>query len=125
MHTASRMMFLLLPVFAWFASIAARARRNFPQHLYFALQVHAAWFAAWLLREVGAVLLSPRVMNSTRWLGHLMLVYSGVYVVLAFRRAYQEPFWRAALKMCAVGAAYVVLFLAIVAVASLTPAPGP
>jgi hypothetical protein len=110
MHTASRLMFLLLPVFAWLVSVVAKGRRNFPQHLYFALHVHAAWFAAWLIREGGAEILSPRFMSSTRWLGRLMLLYSVVYAVLAFRTAYSEKFWKAALKMAGVIAAYVAAF---------------
>ena len=106
LHTGSRLMFLLVPVFAWLVSFAAKERRNFPQHLYFALHVHAAWFTAWFIREAGAVILSPRFMNSTRWLGHLMLLYSIAYVVLAFRKAYNEKLWKAAVKMLAVGIAY-------------------
>ena len=32
-HAASRLMVVLLPVFAWFTSLVATKRRNFPQHL--------------------------------------------------------------------------------------------
>jgi hypothetical protein len=58
------------------------------------------------LLHFDAVILSPRFMNSTRWLGHLMLLYSIVYVVLALRRAYNEKLWKAAVKMLVVGIAY-------------------
>lgn len=105
---------LLLPLFAWLVSLVVKRRRNFPQHLYFALHVHAAWFAAWLIREGGATLLSPRVMNSTRWLGWVMLLYSAAYGVLAFRTAYQETFVRSALKMFVVALAYIIVFLILI-----------
>ena len=124
LHTGSRLMFLLLPVFAWLVSIAAKERRNFPQHLYFALHVHAAWFTAWLIREAGAEILSPRFMNSTRWLGHLMLLYSLAYVVLAFRKAYNEKLWKATLKMFAVGVAYVLALAGGIAGAAFITATG-
>ncbi|MGH8639496.1 MAG: DUF3667 domain-containing protein, partial [Burkholderiales bacterium] len=41
-----RVMFVLVPLFAWFVHIACRRTgRYYPQHLFFALHVHAAWFA--------------------------------------------------------------------------------
>ena len=72
--------------------------------------VHAAWFAAWLIREMGAELLSPRVMKSPRWLGWLMLIYWVAYLVLAFRIAYQETLGKSVMKMVAVGLAYILVF---------------
>ena len=110
-HKGSRLMFALLPAFAWLVSVVASKRRNFPQHLYFALHVHAAWFAAWLVREAGGSFLSPRFMSSTRWLGWLMMAYSAAYVVLAFRKAYEEKLWKSALKMAGVLTAYLVVFI--------------
>jgi len=121
-HSASRLMVVLLPVFAWLTSLVAAKRRNFPQHLYFVLHLHAAWFAAWLVREAGAYVLSPRFMASTRWLGELMLVYSTVYAVLAFRKAYEEKLWKSALKMAGVLTVYgLAIILAVLALAALNP----
>lgn len=46
-HWTPRAMFVLVPVFADLVALAARrSGRNYPQHLYFALHVHAAWFSA-------------------------------------------------------------------------------
>jgi hypothetical protein len=112
---------LLLPLFAWLVSLAASGRRHFPQHLYFALHVQAAWFALWLLREIGGELLSPRVMVNTRWLGWLTLLYSSAYTVLAFRVAYQETLVKSVLKMFAVGLTYILIFFILI-VALSTPA---
>jgi hypothetical protein len=119
-RTYSPLGVILLPLFAWLVALVARGRRHFPQHLYFALHVHAAWFAAWLIREGGAELLSPRVMNSTRWLGWLMLLYSVTYPLLAFKVAYRETLTKAVLKMVAVVLAYILMFFIII-VALSTP----
>lgn len=118
LSAGGRLMVVLLPLFAWFVSLAARKRKHFPQHLYFALHVHAAWFAAWLVREAGAELLSPRVMASTRWLGWLMLLYSAIYGVLAFRTAYRETLLKSTLKMSAVAVAYFIVFMIVIVAVS-------
>jgi len=75
----------------------------------------AAWRSlAWVL--------SPRFMASTRWLGELMLVYSTVYAVLAFRKAYEEKLWKSALKMAGVLTVYgLAIILAVLALAALNP----
>ena len=108
-HTTSRLMVLLLPAFAWLVSCLTVERRHLPQHLYFALHVHAAWYAAWTIREGGGTLLSPRFMGSTRWLGELMMTYMFLYAILAFRTAYREKLWKAALKMTGVLVAYLLV----------------
>jgi hypothetical protein len=114
-----RVMFLLVPVFAWLTSLVGAKGMNFPKHLYFSLHVHGAWFAAWLVREAGAWLLSPRFMNSTRWLGGVMLVYSAGYAILAFRKAYEEKFWKSALKMAGVLIAYGLAIMLVVLILGL------
>lgn len=123
LNTGGRLMVVLLPLFAVLVSLAAKERRNFPQHLYFALHVHAAWFAAWLIREVGAIVLSPRFMSSTRWLGWLMLLYSAAYAVLAFKTAYRETLVKSVLKMIVIAVAYFLAFLAVIVGASTSLLP--
>jgi Protein of unknown function (DUF3667) len=46
------LMVVLMPIFAWLVGLVTKPRRQYPQHLYFALHVHAAWFAAWALHEI-------------------------------------------------------------------------
>ena len=47
LHWVPRVMFVLVPLFAWFVAVAfRRTSSHYPHHLYFALHVHAAWFAA-------------------------------------------------------------------------------
>ena len=61
-------------------------------------------------------------MASTRWLGEVMVVYSTVYAVLAFRKAYEEKLWKSALKMAGVLTAYgLAIILAVLALAALNP----
>ena len=81
-----RAMFLLVPVFAGLIALAARrSGRNYPQHLYFALHVHAAWFFA---GTVGALANAGAVPYLTAFLGGAAAVYSAWYFGLAFRFAY-------------------------------------
>lgn len=58
-------------------------------------------------------------MNSTRWLGWLMLLYSLGYLVLAFRVAYRETLGKSLLKMVAVGLAYILVFFLIIVTLSV------
>jgi len=115
-HWAPRVMFLLVPLFAWLVGLAwQRKKRNYPQHLYFALHVHAAWFAAAAL--IGAVQLAlPSVMPRT--LQALPLLYGFVYAVLAFRLAYDGTAWQSVARGTAVlGVYYVVVVLVSVGIA--------
>jgi hypothetical protein len=111
-----RVMFVLVPVFAaliWL--VTRRSGRHYPQHLYFALHVHAAWFAAEALAAGVAAVNVPAV---TAVLGRLGGFYLFAYLVLALRRAYQLSTPRALLWTLVVGLAYALMvsvaFLAIV-----------
>jgi len=103
---APRVMFLLVPFYAWLVHLATRRTgRNFPQHLYFALHVHAAWFVAgavlalarWTLPAIGA-----------KGVETLAVVYAIGYAVLAFRHVYGVTTGRALLRMGAILAVYFV-----------------
>lgn len=97
-HWAPRAMFVLVPVFAGLVALTTRrSGRNYPQHLYFAMHLHAAWFFA------GAVNAAAQIANVpylTPLVGSLIAVYAMVYFVLAFRRTYGlttgGALWRAA-----------------------------
>ena len=116
-HTwAPRVMFLLVPLFAWLVHLAyRRSGRNYPQHLYFALHVHAAWFAA------GAIAAAAELV-SWPWFGHavaaLALAYAAIYMVLALRTAYGgrtgQAFRRAVLIVGVYWMAVIVATLSIV-----------
>jgi hypothetical protein len=110
-----RAMFLLVPLFAWFVHLASRRTgRNYPQHLMFALHVHAAWFGAGAIADLAA---KTRVPVIGAVFGPISVVYGSAYLVLAFRRAYAIPTRTALLRAAIVGVAYfIVTVLAVMAI---------
>jgi len=112
-HWGPRAMFLLVPVFAWLVGVAWKGRgRHYPQHLYFALHVHAAWFAVAALVELSTAFAPSALARS---LGLIPVVYGFLYVVLAFRRAYGATWSQSLGRTMAILLAYfmVVGFVAI------------
>ena len=103
-----RIMFLLVPFYAWLVHLAARrTSRNFPQHLYFALHVHAAWFAAGALVALAKWLTPPVLAKGAEILA---LFYGTSYAVIAFRRVYAVTISQALLRT---GGILFVYFLAV------------
>jgi hypothetical protein len=103
-----RTMFVLVPVFALLTGAVTRSEnRNYPQHVYFALHVHAAVFAfgtAWMLLRWGRseamdVVADVTAMSAVTW-----------YVVAAFRTTYGGTWARAVARAAAVGVAYLVAY---------------
>jgi hypothetical protein len=97
-----RAMFLLVPVFAAFVMLACRGRgRTYPQHLYFALNVHAAAFGVFALMAAASTVEVPALSAVVQ----VVLVSGEVFVIvhfgLALRRAYETTalgaVWRSAL----------------------------
>jgi hypothetical protein len=77
-----RLMFVLVPLFAWFVSRAyRRVDRNYLHHLMFAFHVHAAFFAGGALATAASLVSRP--IGSLLWM--IVLAYMLVYVVMAFR----------------------------------------
>ena len=109
-----RVMFILLPLFAWFVALAyRRIDRNYLHHLIFSVHVHAAWFAAAALSKAVELLSHP----AGQALQQLAFVFATVYVVLAFRRVYGKVrfgFARIAFVLAAYLAATVLAFAAVV-----------
>jgi hypothetical protein len=115
-HWGPRAMFLLVPVMAWLIGVAWRRRgRHYPQQLYCALHVHAAWFAvAAMAALLSTVVPSPIKEN----LDTIPLVYGFIYVVLTFRVAYGGTVRQCLLRTAAVLLAYsVVVGLVAIAIA--------
>jgi hypothetical protein len=110
---APRVMFVLVPLFAGLVALAARrSGRNYPQHLYFALHVHAVWFLAGALSAAAHIRTIPLVSVIVP---SIAFVYAAVYFILAFRRVYNVSTGAAILRSAAVGAAYMVLVVAALA----------
>jgi hypothetical protein len=124
-----RVMFLLVPFFAWLVAIVRRrAGRRFPAHFVFALEVHAAAFGVLALMK-GLMYLSPPPL--ARALDVLADVYVIGYIFLALRTAYGGTRWKAALDTAIVLVLYMAATLAATAaivaatVFSRTPLPAP
>jgi Protein of unknown function (DUF3667) len=109
-----RVMFALLPLFAWLVALAyGRVDPNYLHHVIFAVHVHAAWFAAAAIAKA-AELVSRPVGDALRL---LVVVFAVVYVIVAFRRVYgaiRFSFARIAFVMAAYGAAILLAFIIIV-----------
>jgi hypothetical protein len=109
-----RAMFVLVPVFAAAVMLVRRkSGLNYPQHLYFALHVHAMWFLVdafnALLHVVGDIPYFSRSADAAT------LLWSAAYFPLAFRRAYATTLWGAAWRCIVVGLLYLIAVLAVYA----------
>jgi hypothetical protein len=114
-HWTPRAMFVLVPLFAAMIGLAVkRSGRNYPQQLYFALHVHAAWF---LFLAVG----SAARFFPWQWVSGTasiaVLVWMFLYLILALRRAYtltiRGALWRALVVSGAYGLLLLVMMISI------------
>lgn len=100
-----RMLFVLLPVFAGIVALFYRGRK-YPEHLYFAIHVHAFIFLAFcvstLIRFTHVALLSSLS-------GVVALVWIPVYATMAFRRVYGGSLTMTVAKEIAIAALYCVV----------------
>jgi hypothetical protein len=81
-----RVNFVLVPLFALLVALVRRGSgRRYPQHLWFGLHAHAAWFGVRAIANAGALAL-PALPGSV--LSGLAMLYGPIYVVLALRVAY-------------------------------------
>ncbi len=117
-NAVAYLMIAMVPLFAWLVALVTAGRRNFPQHLYFALHVHAAWFAAFALMEAARNVLSHWA-NNTRPVGLLATLYVVTYAVLGFRNAYGESVGKSLLKMAFVVSVYFTMAIMVVMVAAV------
>jgi hypothetical protein len=104
-----RMMFLLVPLFAALIGLVYRSRaRRYPQHLAFALHVHAFVYLAL------TVMLAQRLTTSEPvrgLLGLLPMALITIYFVRALRRVYGGSRRSAILRAGAVSLSYFVAFV--------------
>jgi hypothetical protein len=105
-HWAPRAMFLLVPFFAGVVALAARpSGRNYPQHLYFAMHVHAVWFAAGAVAGIAGLIPAKYVSSA---LSQAAGACALLYLALAFRRAYDATWLRTVVGTLAVFLTYIV-----------------
>jgi len=110
LHYIPQAFFILVPFFAllvWL--VTRRSGLNYPQHLYFALHVHAAAFAISAISQVAWFLPNAAAADWLRALGVLWMV---CYVVLAFKRVYRTTVVGALWRTAVVGPIYMIAILA-------------
>jgi len=105
-----RAMFVLVPLFAALVALVdRRSGRHYPQHLYFALHVHAAWFVAGAIASAARIKTVPVVTSAVPV---AVSLYGILYLVLAFRVTYGVTPAGAVLRAAAVGGGYAILVTA-------------
>ena len=91
-----RAMFALLPMFALLTMVAWRRRLpRYPAHLYLALHLHSAWFAALAVLTIAVAFVTSTVVISI--MGLAVLVYVIWYGLIGVRRIFGESWpktWR-------------------------------
>ena len=100
--TMPRMLFALLPVFAGILALFYRGRK-YPEHLYFAIHLHAFTFLALTVAELLKLTGSPVLAVVGSLIG---VIWLPIYATLALRRVYGGSLGRTVAKVLAIGAIY-------------------
>ena len=108
LETMPRMLFVLLPVFAAILAIFYR-RRKYPEHLYFAIHLHAFMFLA---LAVVVLLKFTRSAPVVAMAGVVAALWIPTYATLAFRRTYGGGVVATLAKEVGIGVIYVIAFFA-------------
>jgi hypothetical protein len=101
-ETMPRMLFALLPVFAGIVALFYRSRK-YPEHLYFAIHLHAFTFLALVLIELAKFTQVPGIVAAAS-----VVAFGAVpiYATMAFRRAYGGSLVVTLVKEASVGVIY-------------------
>jgi hypothetical protein len=98
------MLFALLPIFAGIVALFYR-RRKYPEHLYFAIHLHAFIFLALAVAALVKFTRSPILVAVG---GLIVMIWIPIYATLAFRRLYGGSLVRTLVKESGIGAIYAV-----------------
>lgn len=104
LQTMPRMLFVLLPIFAGILTLFYRGRK-YPEHLYFAIHLHAFIFLA---LATSALIKFTQVPALAIVASAAVVIWIPIYATLAFRRVYGGSLGRTLLKELAIGAIYTV-----------------
>jgi hypothetical protein len=105
LETMPKTLFVLLPVFAGIVALFYRGRK-YPEHLYFAIHLHAFVFLALAVTElVKFTKVTPLIVAASA----AALIWIPIYATVAFRRVYGGSIGRTILKEIGVGALYAVV----------------
>jgi len=116
-HNVPKMMFVLLPLFAWFIYIFHnRKKYYYAQHAIFSIHFHSFMFVLFLLFTVIGWLF-PHI-NNLIVLPISALVILFIYMAAALKQTYNQSFFIASLKTLAIGVMYIIsLLICIIALA--------
>jgi len=104
LETMPRMLFVLLPIFAGILALFYRGRK-YPEHLYFAIHLHAFIFLALAVAALVKFTQIPLLAASASL---IVVIWIPVYATRAFRRVYGGSLSRTLMKELAIGAIYCV-----------------
>ena len=99
-----RMLFVLLPIFAGIVALFYRGRK-YPEHLYFAIHLHAFIFLALTASALLKFLRVPAIAEAASF---VTLIWIPVYAVVALRRVYGGSLARTLAKGIAIAGMYAV-----------------
>jgi hypothetical protein len=118
-HWIPRAMFVLLPLFAGLVALTMRrSGKTYPQHLYFALHTHAAWFAFAAVSS-GANFITLTAVRVT--IQFATIAVRAWHVIASFKRSYSTTTAGAVWRSAVVGVAYFVsIIVALVAIVGVT-----
>lgn len=101
-ETMPRVLFALLPVFAFIVALFYRGRR-YPEHLYFAIHLHAFIFLALTIPELLSFTRSRMLSDGA---SIAVAIWIAVYATLAFRHVYGGSLVRTIAKELGIAATY-------------------
>jgi hypothetical protein len=102
LETMPRMLFVLLPIFAGILALFYRGRK-YPEHLYFAIHLHAFIFLALGVSELLKFTQSVPLVSV---MSLITSIWIPIYATLAFRRVYGGSLARTLAKELAIGTIY-------------------
>jgi hypothetical protein len=105
LETMPRMLFVLLPIFAGILALFYRGRK-YPEHLYFAIHLHAFIFLALGVSELLKFTQSVLLVSGASL---IVSIWIPIYATLAFRRVYGGSLVRTLVKELGIGAIYAVV----------------
>jgi hypothetical protein len=105
LETMPRMLFALLPIFAGIVALFYRGRK-YPEHLYFAIHLHAFIFLALAVAALAKFTRSPILVAVA---GLIVMIWIPIYATLAIRRLYNGSLIRTLVKESGIGAIYAVV----------------
>ena len=105
LQTMPRMLFVLLPIFAGIVALFYRGRK-YPEHLYFAIHLHAFVFLALAVTELVKFTGLPALVGAA---SAVAVIWIPIYATLAFRRVYGGTVRSTIAKELGIGAIYAVV----------------